>query len=323
MSALSAEGVTWPEPAWWGLLPHGLAGAVFRRNEPMAGWTTLKVGGPAEVWAVFDGWDVLAAFLKLKAADETLRAVPLTIVGGGSNLMVRDGGIPGIVVPLGAGFDAVRVDGDRVYAEAGASCGKAARAAREAGLTGLEFFGGIPGNVGGALRMNAGAYGAETYDALETLWALDAGGGLRELAPACVAPRYRATELPEGWVYKAGLWRLAAGDKEGIRQRMREINHARSSSQPLHMPSSGSWFKNPVVDGVKTNAWKIVDAAGCRGMTVGGAQVSGQHANFFVNTGGARAADFEALSLQVEATVREKLGVALEREVRWSGVEIG
>lgn len=320
---MSEGGVAlWPVPVWWERLPHDMDDASFRQNEPMAGWTTIKVGGPAEVWATFGGWDALAAFLKRKASDALLRDVPLTIVGGGSNLMVRDGGLPGIVVPLGQGFDAVRVDGPTVYAEAGASCGKAARAAREAGLAGLEFFGGIPGNIGGALRMNAGAYGGETYAALDTLWVMDDAGETREVAPDFVVPRYRGTELPPGWVYKAGLWRLVAGDKEAIRQRMREINHARSSTQPLHLPSSGSWFKNPTVGGEKTNAWKVVDEAGCRGMQVGGAQVSEQHCNFFVNAGGATAADFEQLSLMVEAVVREKLGVVLEREVRWAGVEL-
>jgi UDP-N-acetylmuramate dehydrogenase len=236
-------------------------------------------------------------------------------------MVIRDGGLRGLVLNLGAGCDAVRVEGDSVFAEAGAANGKAARMAREANLTGLEFFGGIPGSIGGALRMNAGAYGAETFNLLEKIWLLDDKGIEHVEAPDFVKPRYRHTELPAGWIYKAGQWKLAPGDREAIRQKMREINHARSSTQPLHMPSSGSWFKNPIINGEKTNAWKVVEQAGCRGMTHGGAQVSEQHANFFVNTGGATAKDLDALSKKVEAQVKEKLGIVLEREVRMIGEE--
>lgn len=284
------------------------------RNVPLRDYTTIKVGGPAEVFGEFGNWGEVKAFLAWNRGR-----IPLTWVGKGSNLMVRDGGIQGVVALLGKGCDAVRVEGDEVYAEAGAAMGTAARAAREAGLTGLEFFGGIPGSVGGGLRMNAGAYGCETFVDLQKIFVLDDMGEEREVEPAFVKPRYRGTELPAGWVYKAGVWKLRAGDKEAIRQRMREINQARSSTQPLHMPSSGSWFKNPVWNGEKTNAWKVVDAAGCRGLRVGDAQVSEQHANFFVNCGAATAAEFEALSVKVEATVLERLGVKLEREVRWVG----
>lgn len=310
----------WPEPPWFAALPKV---GVYARNVPMAGYTTIKVGGPAEVFATFAGWDELQAFMRGKPAE-----VPLTIVGKGSNLVVRDGGIAGVVAHLDKGFDGVKVEGDLVYAEAGADTGKAARAAREAGLTGLEFFGGIPGSVGGALRMNAGAYGAETYDILLKLYIINSRGEAEEREPAFVSPRYRGTDLPAGCVYKAGVWKLNPGDKEAIRQRMREINHARSSTQPLHMPSSGSWFKNVVLPedcrlgkkGEKVNAWKVTDAAGCRGWTEGGAQVSEQHCNFFVNIGGATAADLDRLSARVEAEVKAKLGIAVEREVKFTGV---
>jgi UDP-N-acetylmuramate dehydrogenase len=218
------------------------------------------------------------------------------------------------------------VDGNTIYAEAGAACGTVARAAREAELEGMAFFGGIPGSVGGALRMNAGAYGHETYVDLKTLWLVDAEGAVREVAPDFVKPRYRGTELPEGWIFKAGLWELMPGNKEEIRKQMQEINRARSTSQPLHLPSSGSWFKNVVRDGQKVNAWKIVDEAGCRGMRLGGAMVSEQHSNFFVNMGATEgvpgtAAEFEALSQKVEAQVKERLGITMEREVRFTGVE--
>jgi UDP-N-acetylmuramate dehydrogenase len=161
------------------------------------------------------------------------------------------------------------------------------------------------------------------------LYLINENGVVEEREPAFVTPRYRGTDLPAGWVYKAGVWKLEPGDKEAIRQRMREINHARSSTQPLHMPSSGSWFKNVTLPadgtlgkaGEKVHAWKVTDAAGCRGWREGGAMVSEQHCNFFVNAGGAMAAEFERLSQRVEAEIKAKLGVVMEREVRFSGVE--
>lgn len=306
----------WAEPDWLKELPALAAG--YERNVPLADFTTIKVGGPAEVLARFGSWDEVSAFLAWNAARAA--PVPLTLLGKGSNVVIRDGGLPGVVAVLGKGLDSVDVrDGGFLYAEAGAATGTAARAAREAGLDGLAFFGGIPGSIGGALRMNAGAYGAETYNDLVKLWLLDDKGDVCEVEPGFVKPRYRHTELPSGWLYKAGLWKLRPGDKEAIRQRMREINQARSTTQPLHMPSSGSWFKNPIWNGEKTNAWKVVDAAGCRGKQVGGAQVSEQHCNFFVNTGNALAGDFELLSQAVEAEILAKLGVVMEREVRFIG----
>lgn len=309
----------WPVPAWFKELPEG---PVYTRNVPLADYTTIKVGGPAEVMAEVADWAQMAALVKWCNAH----AVALTPMGKGSNMVIRDGGIAGVVVPLGKGLDAVRVEGNLLYAEAGAANGTAARAAREAGLDGVAFFGGIPGAIGGALRMNAGAYGFETFDKLKRVWVLDADGQEREVEPGFLAPRYRGTALPSGWLYKAGEWELVPGDKEEIRKQMQEINRARSTSQPLHLPSSGSWFKNVVRDGERVNAWRIVDEAGCRGMRVGGAQVSEQHANFFVNAGAkegqpATAAEFELLSQAVEAQVLERLGIVMEREVRFTGVE--
>lgn len=312
----------WPEPKWFAELPE--AAGTYVRNEPLADYTTIKVGGPAEVMATVNGWDGMCELVRWCNAH----AVPLTIVGKGSNLVIRDGGIAGVVTHVAKGFDTVAVEGNLITAEAGAACGTVARAAREAGLEGLAFFGGIPGSVGGALRMNAGAYGHETFEHMKALWLVDAAGEVREVAPDFVSPRYRGTALPEGWIYKAAQWELQPGDKEEIRKQMQEINRARSTSQPLHLPSSGSWFKNHIrPDGERVNAWKIVDEAGCRGMRVGGAMVSEQHSNFFVNMGAAEkgvsatAAEFEALSVKVEAQVLEKLGIVMEREVRFTGVE--
>ncbi|HEX2859376.1 MAG TPA: UDP-N-acetylmuramate dehydrogenase [Alphaproteobacteria bacterium] len=297
-------------PGWW---PLAVAPETNRLIAPL---TTIEVGGPADLFYTPASWNEVADIVAARPAD-----LPLTLLGLGSNMVVRDGGLRGLVLHLGKGCDEVRVEDDSVFAEAGAANGKAARAAREANLTGLEFFGGIPGSIGGALRMNAGAYGSETFDKLEKIWVIDDKGATHEVTPDFVRPCYRHTELPAGWVFRAGLWKLQPGDREEIRQRMREINHARSSTQPLHMPSSGSWFKNPMVNGEKKNAWKVVEDAGCRGLKVGGAQVSEQHANFFVNTGGATAKDLDALSREVEKRVQEKLGVVLEREVRMIGEE--
>ncbi|MCP5405060.1 MAG: FAD-binding protein [Pseudomonadaceae bacterium] len=382
--------MSWVCPDWLeGLPPLAVPYAV---DAPLAGFTTIKVGGCAEVLAEVSGWEEMTALMAAKPVG-----VPLTIVGRGSNMVVADGGIGGLVVHVGKGCDVVLTEQDGagfkekldssfrwndasslsslVYAEAGADSGKAARAARDAGLTGLEFFGGIPGSIGGVLRMNAGAYGHETFDDLQKVWVLDAQGVEREMVPAELKPRYRGTELPAGWVYKAGLWKLREGDKEAIRERMREINTARRTSQPLHMPSSGSWFKNVVLDatawrdfsvllgfrsactdvytcgaqpaqnekipdhaahpgirllddgGAVVSAWRMVDAAGCRGWREGGAQVSEQHCNFFVNAGlaegkSATAADLDGLSKRVEAEIKAKLGVVMEREVRFTGVDI-
>jgi UDP-N-acetylmuramate dehydrogenase len=320
--------MTWPTPAWLNALPQGPAYAC---HHPLAAETTIKVGGPAQVWAPIENWPQASALLAFAHAHN----IPLTVLGKGSNMVVNDGGIEGIVMPLGKGCDAVSIEGTTLYAEAGAACGTAARAAREAGLTGLAFFGGIPGSIGGALRMNAGAYGTETFASISEIVLLDAQGEEVTEKPQFVQPRYRGTTLPQGWLFKAARWQLAVGDKEAIRAQMREINHARSTSQPLALPSSGSWFKNVAVSednlatlqriwpqaqvGGVVNAWRIVDAAGCRGWVQGGAQVSEQHCNFFVNMGGATAAQMEILSVRVEAAVWQKFALTLEREVRFIG----
>jgi UDP-N-acetylmuramate dehydrogenase len=322
----------WPTPAWLAALPAGPAYAV---NYPLAPETTIQVGGPAQVWAPCENW-VQVAQLRAFATQHNM---PFTLLGKGSNMVVNDAGIAGLVVPLGKGCDAVEITDTTLYAEAGAATGTAARAAREAGLAGLAFFGGIPGSIGGALRMNAGAYGSETFDAITEVVLLDDQGREVVEAPSFVQPRYRGTTLPTGWLYKAARWQLDIGDKEQIRQQMREINQARSTSQPLALPSSGSWFKNVAVTpenhtqlqkfwpncavGEVINAWRVVEAAGCRGWREGGAQVSEQHCNFFVNIGlkegkSSTAQELDVLSTRVEAEIFAKLGITIHREVRFT-----
>ncbi len=329
--------MNWPTPPWFVELP---AGPAYVCNYPLAPETTIQVGGPAQVWAPCENWAQVAAL----RAFVTTHAIPFTLLGKGSNMVVNDGGIAGLVVPLGKGCDSIEVQGTSIYAEAGAACGTVARAAREAGLAGLAFFGGIPGSIGGALRMNAGAYGHETFNTIAEVILLNDRGQEIVEAPSFVQPRYRGTVLPEGWLYKAARWQLTVGDKEAIRQQMREINHARSTSQPLHLPSSGSWFKNvPVTPenhlqlqrfwpecnvGEVINAWRVVEAAGCRGWREGGAQVSEQHCNFFVNLGlkeghSATATEMERLSVRVEAAVLATLGITMQREVRFVGERVG
>lgn len=287
---------------------------TYRENEPLAPYTTIKVGGPAEVWADFADWDDLQQFLATKPTD-----MPLTLIGEGSNMVIREGGIRGVVTHLGKGFDAVMVQDTTITAEAGATCGKVARAARTAGLAGLAFYGGIPGSVGGALNMNAGAYGSQTFDFVEKVTVLTNTGEEQVLTPADIPHRYRHTELPAGWLFKSVTFKLQPGDAEEIRAAMRKINHERTASQPIGEPSSGSWFKNPTVGGVKLSAWRLADEAGCRGLRVGDAQVSEKHSNFFINLGAASATDLLTLSDTVAEKIKKMKGIEMEREVKFIG----
>ena len=289
----------------------------YIENAPLAPLTTIKIGGAASV--MFEPVDLadLQYFLK-----ELPEGVNYTVIGEGSNLMLRDGGIQGVVIRLDKCLSEVNVQGHEITAGAGATGGKVARKAREHNLTGAEFLCGIPGSVGGALKMNAGAYGHETVDILKEVQIITKDGEILTLAPQDLHFSYRHSELPAGSLFVGATFALKHGDKEKIRNRMREINKNRATSQPLNMPSSGSWFKNYILpDGTKKHAWQIVEEAGCRGMRIGDAQVSEKHCNFFVNLGQATAKDMQALSEKVEAQVLDKLGIKLEREVRFIGEE--
>ena len=277
--------------------------------------TWFRVGGPAEVMFRPADRDDLAAFLAGKPAD-----VPLTVIGVGSNLLVRDGGIDGVVIRLGRGFTDIVVDGDEIIAGAAALDLNVAIAARGAALAGLEFLSGIPGTIGGALRMNAGAYGREMTDVTIAAEALDAQGRLQRLDHAALGFSYRHAALPEDWIFTAARLKGTAGDKAAIAARMDEIQKARAETQPLRTPTGGSTFKNP--DDPKAagrKAWQLVDEAGCRGLRMGGAMVSELHCNFLINTGGATAADIEALGEEVRRRVFAKSGVTLEWEIKRIG----
>lgn len=283
-------------------------------DAPLAQVTWFRVGGPAEV--MFRPADVedLSAFLAAKPAD-----VPVTLVGVASNLLVRDGGIKGVVIRLGRGFVEIETGDNIVTAGAGALDFNVALTAREAGIAGLEFLSGIPGTVGGGLRMNAGAYGSEFKDVLESATALDATGGRHELSLNDLHLGYRHSGVPADWIFVSARFKGAAGDKLAIARRMAEIQEAREQSQPIRAKTGGSTFANPA--GHK--AWQLIDEAGCRGIRRGGAMISDKHANFLINTGDATAADIEGLGEEVRARVLAKTGITLEWEIKRVGLPAG
>ncbi len=279
-------------------------------NAPLAPVTWFRVGGAAEI--MFRPADVedLAAFLAAKPAD-----VPVTVLGVASNLLVRDGGVAGVVVRLGRGFVDIKTEGTQVEAGAGALDLNVALAAGTAGIAGLEFMSGIPGTVGGGLRMNAGAYGREFKDVLVAAEALDGAGRHHVLTPAELGHSYRHSAVPDDWIFIAARFAGVPGERTAIGQRMSEIQAAREATQPIRARTGGSTFTNP--PGAK--AWQLIDAAGCRGLSRGGAMVSQQHANFLINTGTATAAEIEALGEEVRRRVLETSGVTLEWEIRRIG----
>ncbi len=279
-------------------------------NAALAPVTWFRVGGAAEV--MFRPADVedLAAFLAAKPAD-----VPVTVIGVASNLLVRDGGVPGVVIRLGRGFVDIRIDAETVSAGAGALDLNVALACQEGGIAGLEFLCGIPGTIGGGLRMNAGAYGREIRDILREAVALDAEGRSHTLSPMAMQLSYRHCGVPEDWIFVAARFAAEPGDREAIGRRMAEIQAAREASQPVRARTGGSTFANP--PGHK--AWELIDRAGCRGLRRGGAMVSEKHANFLINTGEASAADLEGLGEEVRRRVFETSGISLDWEIRRIG----
>lgn len=280
----------------------------------LATGTWFRVGGTAELLFRPADVDDLSDFLRKRPDD-----VPVTVLGVGSNVLIRDGGIPGITIRLRRGFTDVTIarEGDQVIVCAGAAALDAtvAQVAADASLGGLEFLSGVPGTIGGALRMNAGAFGREMVDVVLSATALDAHGTAHRLGLDELGFTYRHAAVPEDWIFVAA--ELAATDEEPatIAARMAEIAGGRANSQPTRARTGGSTFKNP--PGHK--AWELIDAAGCRGLRRGGAQVSEKHCNFLINTGSASAADIEALGEEVRRRVKETAGVTLEWEIRRLG----
>jgi len=281
-------------------------------NQSLAELTWFRVGGPAQVLFMPEDEADLVDFLAHLPAE-----IPVVVIGLGSNLIVRDGGVPGVVIRLGRGFGEVKVeDGSRIRAGTAAPDVKVSRVAQEAAIAGLAFFRGIPGAVGGALRMNGGAYGRETKDALIEARGVDRAGRLRVFSNGDMHYSYRHCGAPDDIVFTQALFQGAPGDPAAIAAEMEKITESREATQPIKSRTGGSTFKNP--PGHK--AWQLIDAAGCRGLKVGGAQVSEMHCNFLINLGSATAADIETLGETVRRRVKENSGVELEWEIMRIGV---
>jgi UDP-N-acetylmuramate dehydrogenase len=282
-------------------------------NEPLAPYTWFRVGGPAQLLFMPADEADLAYFLARLPKN-----VPVTVIGLGSNLIVRDGGVEGVVIRLSAkGFGEIAVEENcRLRVGAAIPDVKAARAAAEAGVDGLAFYRGIPGAIGGALRMNAGAHGGETKDTLIEARGVDREGNIRIFSNADMGYSYRHCSAPDDVIFTQALFQGRPGDPEAILAEMDRITQAREASQPIKEKTGGSTFKNP--EGHK--AWQLIDAAGCRGLIVGDAQVSEMHCNFLINRGRATAVDIENLGETVRARVLETSGVDLHWEIKRIGV---
>ena len=281
------------------------------RDEPLGPFTWFRVGGPAEVLFLPADPEDLAAFLKALPAE-----VPLTILGVGSNVIVRDGGVPGVTIRLaGRAFASIKADGVRLTVGAAALDAMVAREAAKAGIAGLEFYAGIPGSIGGALTMNAGCYGRETKDVLVSAWGYDRTGARRDLQLADFGYTYRHSEAPADIIWIEAVYEGTADDPAAIQARMAEITERREKTQPIREKTGGSTFKNPPGQ----SSWKLVDEAGWRGKLFGGAKFSELHSNFLINTGEATAADLEGLGETVRADVKARLGVQLDWEIKRLG----
>jgi UDP-N-acetylmuramate dehydrogenase len=271
----------------------------------------FRAGGPAEILFRPADTEDLATFLFARPAD-----VRVSVIGVGSNLLIRDGGIPGVVVRLPGSFGKVTVDGTRVTAGAAALDANVAKLAADAGVAGLEFLRGIPGTVGGALKMNAGAYGREIKDIFAEATAIDSKGDTHTLTAADMNFVYRKSQVPEDFIFVGATFKGTRDDPPAVRARMDRLMADREASQPVKTRTGGSTFKNP--PGLKS--WQLIDEAGCRGLMRGQAQVSEKHCNFLINTADATAADIEALGEEVRARVKAKSGIELEWEIKRVGV---
>jgi UDP-N-acetylmuramate dehydrogenase len=309
-------------------LPHNLPDSLSDKDHPLnrpefdsfrtrlrqqadlskSNW--FRVGGPAQWLFRPEHSNDLAAFLALLPKD-----VPVTVLGVGSNLIVRDGGLDGVVIRLGRGFTQITTQGMHVTAGAAALSLNVALVACEKGITKLEFLSGIPGTIGGAVFMNAGAYNAETSQVLMEAEIVERSGRVRRLSHAEIGFSYRHSSMPEGSIVTQAVFMGGSGDRYEISKRIQEISASREASQPIRSRTGGSTFKNPA--GHK--AWELIDRAGCRGLTIGGAQVSEKHCNFLINTGDATAKDLELLGEEVRRRVKDTSGIELEWEIKRVG----
>jgi len=281
----------------------------------LAPTTWFRVGGPAEVLVRPADIADLSAFLAALPSE-----VPVLPIGAASNLIVRDGGVNGVVIRLARGFSAIETEADGVVAGAAALDLTVAERAAAAGLAGLEFLSGIPGTIGGALAMNAGAYGSDVAACLDWAEIVTRGGELLRIEAGRLGLTYRHSALPPGGVVVRARFHARPGDAAAIAVRMQEIRAAREATQPVRARTGGSTFRNPLPAESSYKAWELIDTAGCRGLTRGGAQVSEKHCNFLLNTGGATAADIEGLGEEVRRRVHAASGISLDWEIRRIGI---
>jgi len=284
---------------------------TYTYGAPLKDQVWFRAGGAAEILFRPADMEDLATFLAARPGD-----MRIGVIGVGSNLLVRDGGIPGVTVRLTAGFGKIETTGTRVRAGAAALDAQVARTAADAGIAGLEFLRGVPGTIGGALKMNAGCYGREIKDIFVEALALDGRGQKVKLGPADMAFVYSKARVAEDLTFIEALFEGGKDEPAAIRARMEELNANREASQPIRAKTGGSTFKNP--PGHK--AWQLIDEAGCRGLTIGEAQVSDKHTNFLINLGNAKAADIEALGEEVRKRVKAKSGIELEWEIKRVGL---
>jgi UDP-N-acetylmuramate dehydrogenase len=284
-----------------------------RPQAELAPGTWFRVGGPAEFLVRPEDVSDLAKLL-----GELAHEMPVTVIGAASNLIIRDGGIPGVVIKLARGFNQVAVEADGIVAGAAALDVTVAEHAAAAGLSGLEFLSGIPGSIGGAVAMNAGAYGAEMKQILDWAEIVTRSGEVLRLNATELALDYRRSNLPPGAVVTRARLRAQKGEAVAIAGRMAEIKASREASQPVRARTGGSTFANPP----DMKAWELIDAAGCRGLRRGQAQVSELHCNFLLNNGGATAADLEGLGEEVRRRVFAASGVSLHWEIKRIGVPL-
>lgn len=281
------------------------------KNESLARYTSWRVGGLADRIFIAENVGELQAFLQTLDAAE-----PLEFIGLGSNLLVRDGGVRGTVIVMHQALSELRVDGQYIYAEAGVTCGKVARFSANESKHGAEFLAGIPGTVGGALAMNAGCYGSETWNIVHQVLTINRCGQTHVRNESEFIPSYRHVEMPMPDEWFLGAWfKLETGNAVISQQKIKQLLATRLASQPLNLPSAGSTFRNPHGD----FAARLIEASGLKGYQIGGAQVSPKHANFIVNVGECTALDIELLIRHIKDVVLEKHGVALQQEIKVIG----
>ncbi len=285
--------------------------AEIRQNVILAKKTWLGVGGPAEFYFEPADEKDLARFIKNKPS------IPVTILGGGSNVLIREKGIPGIVIHLGKNFTKYTIKDNIISCDAGLLTIDLSKIAQKNGLSGFEFLSGIPGSIGGALRMNAGAYGSEIKDILVSIRAIDGNGTIHEFEPHPDFLKYRKNALPDDWIFIGASFKGTPKKPEEILQTMQDYKKKREASQPVGVKTCGSTFKNP--EGLK--AWKLIEKAGCRGLRKGDAQMSDKHCNFLINNGKATAKDLEELGEEVRQRVLKQSGILLDWEVKRLGIK--